>query len=117
MIPYNQTSLASTIKVRAVKQDGTRAGSNTLEILAGQTGTLNLNKKKDFQEIEVWVSSATNQGKITMACDTIREVLRNDKNRKVYVSDNIDSDPKLKYLVYNCGVAYGNGDHPFYRPH
>ncbi len=106
---FNQTSWAVTIKAKALMPNGTRAGSNTLEILAGQSKTLNLDKKDGFDRLEIFTSTGKG-GNVTIQCDDIREILENDKNCKVLVDRSEKHGDTYYYFAYNCGVAWGEGD-------
>ena len=50
---YKQVTKARTIRVSARKPDGGRAGKNSLSINAGQSNTLNLDKKNGFGYINI----------------------------------------------------------------
>ncbi len=82
----NQKSQVATIKVSARKADGTRAGSNTLKILAGDAKTMNLDKKKDFVRIKVQnttnFSGATQV--VNLDCQGVRQVLQGNGVCKVF---------------------------------
>ena len=82
----NQKSMAATIEVSARKADRSRAGSNTLEILAGASKTLNLDKKKDFDSIRI--QNTTNFSgavlRVRRTCDAIRTTLQGSGTCKVW---------------------------------
>jgi hypothetical protein len=107
---FNQASWAVTVRVEAQKPGGNRAGSNTLEILAGQSKTINMDKKKGFDHIKI--SSATTgkkKGIADISCDQIRDILKNNKNCKILVDEEKSAGNIDYYLAYICGVAYGEG--------
>jgi hypothetical protein len=98
---YNQVSWAATIKVLAVKPNGTRAGSNSLSILAGQSKTINLDKKKGFDRIKVYTTTAK-KGTMMIPCADIRATLTADNNCRIF-ADLVEEENSYYYLAYNCG--------------
>ncbi|MBI1181681.1 MAG: hypothetical protein GC201_14110, partial [Alphaproteobacteria bacterium] len=85
---YDQSSRAATIKVQAQKDDGSKAGKNTLEILDQQSKTLNLDKKDDFAQIKVWPTSTTEKGRagFVLKCDDVRNILTAGATCKVFMT-------------------------------
>ncbi len=109
----HQKSLAATIRVLAIKTDGTRAGSNTLTILDKASGTLNLDKKADFSDVEVYVSSGQFPGRMKIPCGEVRQILTADKACKIFVVEHNHDGQLFAYLAYNCGVVKGQSDNEF----
>ncbi len=109
---YNQTSWVATIKVLAVKPDGNRAGSNSLTILAGQSKTINLDKKHGFDRIKVFTTTA-GKGNLYIPCNDIRAILAADKQCKIFAVSRVIENTYY-YLAYNCGVASDRADASFW---
>ncbi len=78
---YEQISSAATIKLSARKEDGTRAGRNTLQILAGADKTMNLDKKNDFNSIRIDRLGSQAQ----LFCQDIKTTLKGNGVCKVFV--------------------------------
>ena len=116
---HRQVSYATTIRLRPDLKDGSRAGKNTIEILAGGNKTMNLSKKKDFQEIRIWSPILTNfsKGTFFIECSEIRQILKNDDKCKIYVTKHTTKSVGGRtvnyYLAYNCGAVSGSSDKPF----
>ena len=109
----SQRSYAMTIKVKALKANGNTAG-NTLEILAGASKTMNIEKKanKNFAKIRIRSSSHRSEGGITMKCEAIKAVLNGNGTCKIFHGAPKDVSETLAYqLGYNCdaGNVYGPG--------
>lgn len=116
---YSQVSYATTLKLRAEKKDGTRAGGNTIKILAQAKKTMNMDKKKDFDHIKIWSSIATNtsKGAFRLDCNHIRSILQHNNRCRLYVSKTKQTVGTRKttgyYLSYNCRSVSGSSNKPF----
>ena len=110
----NQRSSAQTIVVKAKKANGNKAG-NKLQIPAGTSKTMNIDKKanKDFQDIQI--SSQDNGfgvGKATMPCADVKAVLNGNGTCKVFHGQRQESKGEYSfYLGYQCdsGRVGGSG--------
>ncbi len=100
---YNQASYVKTAVVSARKRDGSLAGSNKLEILAGANKTMNLDKKKGFSEINIRVKpKAMNIDEtVGMTCGHIRETLQGSGTCKIFMV-KYSVYPDQYYVAYNC---------------
>lgn len=102
-----QISEVSTIKVSARKEDNTRAGSNTLSILGGDNGHLNLDKKKNFLKIRVIRETKfAGYTRINLSCANVKNTLNGNGICKAFVGKNNMG----KFLVVTCNdnavIAY-----------
>jgi len=113
--PYDQYGSVTRIRVKTRDADGNRVGARTLVIEADESRTDNLDKKQNFEDIEIipmsWPMEAKDYS-VVLTCDEIREVLKADKNCKIFVSDtkiNADGTKESgkRKLAYNCGVVSG----------
>ncbi len=101
----NQRSSAQTIVVKAKKANGNKAG-NKLQIPAGTSKTMNIDKKanKDFQDIQI--SSQDNGfgvGKATMPCADVKAVLNGNGTCKVFNgSTNLQMQSFRSQLGFSC---------------
>ncbi len=103
----NQISEASVIKVSARKEDDTRAGSNTLEISAGSSKHMNLDKKKNFLYIKLQrMTKYTGYTRAKLTCNEVKNTLNGSGICKAFVGDNNMG----RHLVVTCNgnavVAY-----------
>ena len=99
----HQISMASTVEVKAVREDGSKAG-NKLTILAGQTNTMNLDNKvaKDFDSIKMRVTTA-NMGRVSLTCEKIQTLLEAGDKCKLYIRTPWSEDDMFDYnLAYSC---------------
>ena len=101
----NQRSSAQTVVVKAKKSNGNKAG-NKLQIPAGTSKTMNIDKKanKDFQDIQI---SSQNNGfgveKVTMPCKDVKAVLNGNGTCKVFHGQRQRSKGEYSfYLGYQC---------------
>jgi len=103
----NQKSEASVIKVSARKEDDTRAGSNTLEISAGSSKHMNLDKKKNFLYIKLQrLTKFSGSTRVKLTCNDVKTTLNGNGICKAFVGNNNMG----KFLVVACNgnevVAY-----------
>jgi hypothetical protein len=103
---YRQYSAAATTKVKAVKENGNRAGKNSLEILAGATGTLNLDKKSNFNGINIVATTIDGTPEVTLTCEQVRQVLAGSGKCKLFITGSSGK------MAFNCDRANvtGKGD-------
>jgi hypothetical protein len=106
---FNQVSWAVTVKALALKPDGSRAGGNTLEILAGQSRTINLDKKAGFDRIKILTATGAG-GNVKIPCDDIQQILQDERHCKILIDSDNPGENNYYYLAFNCGVAWGKGD-------
>jgi len=77
------------IKVSARKEDDTRAGSNTLEISAGSSKHMNLDKKKNFLYIKLQrLTKFSGSTRVKLTCNDVKNTLNGSGICKVFVGDN-----------------------------
>jgi hypothetical protein len=114
---YKQSSWAATIKIEAVKYDGGRAGSNTIELMAGQSHTDNLDKKKNFNKLKIWSTSTSRSGEMHIPCDEIHDVLVHKKDCKIFTVVKGRPGTQKDYLAYNCAVVDGISENYFDSAH
>ncbi len=101
----NQRSSAQTVVVKAKKSNGDKAG-NKLQIPAGTSKTMNIDKKanKNFQDIQI--SSQSNGfgvEKVTMSCNDVKAVLNGNGTCKVFHGQRRESKGEYSfYLGYQC---------------
>lgn len=96
---FEQVSEVSTIKVSARKADNTRAGSNTLKILAGDSKHMNLDKKEDFLKIRVTRETKfAGYTRATLSCAEVKTTLNGSGICKAFVGKN----NRGKFLVVTC---------------
>ena len=96
----DQSSLAQTIKVKAVKDNGNTAG-NTLSITAGASNTMNIEKKykKDFDHIRIQSGNADKS--VSMSCGDVKSILRGNGNCNVIRGRS--NDVSVGYtLAFSC---------------
>jgi len=100
----NQSSLAQTIRVRALDPDGERLG-NGLSIADGASGSINLDKKAKAEVATIRISSKSDKAveSITMQCKDIIAILEGDGSCKVFNGQEPGQENVVKsYLGYNC---------------
>ena len=101
----NQRSSAQTVVVKAKKSNGSKAG-NKLQIPAGTSETMNIDKKanKNFQDIQI--SSQDNGfgvGKVTMSCEDVKAVLNGNGTCKIFHGQRGSArDGYSFFLGYQC---------------
>ena len=102
--PLKQTSLTQTIKVKALKENGNRAG-NALTIYAGDSKTMNLEKKakKNFAKIRMSSPNMETVKSKTMSCDHVKAVLNGNGTCKVFYGYSLYREHAFEYeLGYSC---------------
>ena len=102
--PLKQTSLTQTIKVKALKENGNRAG-NALTIYAGDSKTMNLEKKakKNFAKIRMASPNMETVKSKTMSCDHVNAVLNGNGTCKVFYGYSLYREHAFEYeLGYSC---------------
>ncbi len=82
---YEQVTYAATIKISARKADGSRAGKNSLSILAGADNTLNLDKKENFADIRIERKTGYGFKTARLRCNDVKSTLNGDGLCKVFV--------------------------------
>jgi len=97
----DQSSSAQTIQVKAMKNNGDKAG-NKLKITAGAKSTMNIENKydKNFDYIRV---SSTNgiTGSVSLTCATVKKVLAGSGSCKIFHGTKAGS-ANFYYLGYSC---------------
>ncbi len=110
--PWNQTTLAATIRVTAnlpnSKNGDDKQVGNGLQILAGQSKTINLDKHQGFDHIQGRIMDGSSWTGFVMKCAAVREVLKGKGNCKMFRTTDGKYDP-----AFNCngGSVVGSGDH------
>lgn len=102
--PLKQMSLTQTIKVKALKENGNRAG-NTLTIYAGDNKTMNVDKKakKNFAKIRMASPNMETVKSKTMSCDHVKAVLNGNGTCKVFYGYSLYREHAFEYeLGYSC---------------
>lgn len=97
-----QESSAQTVKVKALKDNGDKAG-NALTIAAGASNTMNVDKKanKNFAKIRI-TSMSTVEG-VTMGCSEVQDVLNGNGTCKVFYGYGASGNSHTDFrLGYNC---------------
>lgn len=104
---WTQVSLAATIRVTANDSRDKGIG-NKLNIPAGSSGTINLDKKGGFAHIDTRKMDGTSFTGFRMSCATIRAVLQGSAKCKVFSTTSNAAYP----VAYNCngGDVTGAGD-------
>ena len=101
----DQRSSAQIIRVKAAKDNGNAAG-NILNIEAGTSKTMNIDKKynKDFAKIRISSPTLGSVDGVTMSCEHVVQVLNGNGTCKVFYGLKERSDDrKYKYqLGYQC---------------
>lgn len=99
-----QMSLTQTIKVKALKENGHKAG-NTLTIAAEASKTMNVDKKanKNFAKIRMASPNMETVKSVTMSCDDVKAVLNGNGTCKVFYGYSLYRENAFEYaLGYNC---------------
>ena len=104
-----QMAQGQTVKVKAVKDNGNKAG-NALTIGDGASNTMNIDKKakKDFAKIRI---SSPNMGaveSVNMSCNHVKAVLNGNGTCKVFIG--YENDIKLEQFEYNLGYHCDGGN-------
>ena len=102
----NQRASAQIIRVKAVKDNGKAAG-NIINIEAGTSKTMNLDKKwkKEFARIRISSPTMAAVDGVTMSCDHVLQVLNGNGTCKVFygIKQRSNDDRKYRYqLGYQC---------------
>ena len=87
----SQVSAAQTIKVKAEKSDGGKAG-NKLTIAVNASKTMNMENKykKKFSTIQVSSTNSITDG-FSMTCNTVRKILDGNGTCKIFHGTTSDS--------------------------
>lgn len=99
-----QKSLAQQIRVKAVRDDGKAAG-NILNIEAGTSKTMNIDKKynKDFVQIRLSAPTFDTVNGITLTCNQVKAVLNGNGTCKVFNgSTNLQMQSFRSQLGFSC---------------
>ena len=99
-----QRTQAQTVKVKALKENGHKAG-NVLTIDSGASKTMNLDKKakKHFAKIRITSPVMFTVQGVTMDCKHVRQVLNGNGTCKVFVGYPPFGDETLDFqLGYQC---------------
>ncbi len=102
----NQRASAQIIRVKAVKDNGKPAG-NIINIEAGTSKTMNIDKKwnKEFAQIRISSPTMAAVDGVTMSCDHVLQVLNGNGTCKVFYGIKQRSNDSRKYryqLGYQC---------------
>lgn len=100
----DQSSSAQTIVVKALKSNGDKAG-NKLQIVAGASKTMNIEKKenKDFEEIKISSQDFNVVNSATMSCEDVVAVLNGNGTCKVFHGKKTNDTTKTAwFLGYQC---------------
>lgn len=102
----DQRASPQIIRVKAVKDNGKAAG-NIINIEAGASKTMNIDKKwnKDFATIRMSSPNLANVDGVTMSCEHVLLVLNGNGTCKVFhgLRERRKDDRKYKYqLGYQC---------------
>ena len=102
----DQRASPQIIRVKAVKDNGKAAGT-IINIEAGASKTMNIDKKwnKDFATIRMSSPTLANVDGVTMSCEHVLQVLNGNGTCKVFygLRERRKDDRKYKYqLGYQC---------------
>ncbi|MEO1323241.1 MAG: hypothetical protein AAFV59_09570 [Pseudomonadota bacterium] len=100
----NQTSSAQTITVKAKDSSGDKTG-NKLNIYAGASSTMNIEKKykKGFEKIQISSTDLKGVNSSTMSCEEVIAVLEGNGTCKVFHGAVTNSASAIAwYLGYQC---------------
>lgn len=100
----SQASLVQTVRIKAVKENGNSAG-NTVNVLAGEKGTMNLDNKeaRDFDHIRISSGSDSVVKGTTMSCEDIIAVLNANGTCKIFNGqEKVQSTILYSTLGYSC---------------
>ena len=109
--PISQSSAAQTIKIKALKPNGDKAG-NQLTITAGAKNTMNMENKYDkgFEKIRVSSTNGITDG-FDLFCNTVKSILDGNGTCKIFHGSTSQSSNTF-VLGYSCDG--GNVDGPSY---
>ncbi len=99
-----QRSMAQIIRVKAAKDNGKAAG-NILNIEAGTSKTMNIEKKynKDFDKIRISSPTLAWTDGVTMSCEDVNKVLAGNGTCKVFYGFWVNAtDNVVNQLGYRC---------------
>ena len=99
-----QESLAHTVRVKALKDNGKRAG-NSMTIEVGATNTMNLDKKakKDFAKIKLVSLAVVDVENTSMGCNEIKQVLNGNGTCKIFYGESKYANGDNRWqLGYSC---------------
>ncbi|GAB5456712.1 MAG: hypothetical protein Hens2KO_29410 [Henriciella sp.] len=99
-----QMSLAQSVKVKAVKDNGNKAG-NALTISDGASKTMNIDKKanKNFAKVRISSPNMATIESVNMSCNHVKAVLNGNGTCKIFYGYSLYRDNPFKYaLGYHC---------------
>ena len=100
----SQKPSAQTIKIKAIKDNGEKAG-NALTINSPGNKTMNVDKKanKNFAKIRMASPNMETVKSVTMSCDDVKAVLNGNGTCKVFYGYSLYRENAFEYaLGYNC---------------
>jgi len=100
----DQESWAQVVKVKALKDNGDKAG-NALIINSDASKTMNLDKKtnKSFEKIRITSPGMRSVKGVTMSCEDVQNVLEGNGTCKIFHGRFRDGGPGEDYrLGYKC---------------
>jgi len=100
----DQESWAQIVKVKALKENGQTAG-NVLTIGAGESNTMNLDKKanKSFAKLRITSPAMKTVKGVTMSCEDVQSVLDGNGTCKIFHGAHQNAGAYNDYrLGYNC---------------
>jgi len=103
----NQKSSAQTIRVKALKDDGEKAG-NALTINSGANKTMNVDKKalRNFAKIRITSPAVATIEGVTMSCSDVQDVLDGNGTCKIF---NGNAGPEFGIPDYKLGFSCDGG--------
>lgn len=106
--PIKQSSAAQTIKVKALKSNGDKAG-NQLTITAGAKNTMNMENKyeKNFDRVKVSSTNGVTEG-FSLSCNTVKAILKGNGTCKVFHGTTSKSSNTF-VLGYSCDGGKTDG--------
>lgn len=100
-----QESFAHTVRVKALKDNGNKAG-NSMTIEVNATNTMNLDKKakKNFANIKLVSLAVVGVKNTTIGCDQIKRVLDGNGTCKIFYGEGkyANGDDDRRQLGYSC---------------
>ena len=106
-----QSSSAQMVKVKAIKENGNKAG-NALTIDSSASKTMNMDKKanKNFDKIRITSPSMARVEGVTMSCADVQDVLNGSGTCKVFHGYGPYGNESFEYqLGYNCDGGNTSG--------
>jgi hypothetical protein len=97
-------SNAATVKIKARDQDGNQAGKS-LNLMAGQTGTMNFSTSKKWHTQSVKVMKEGKYEGSTLSCDDLRSALKGSGKCKLYSHWDKDTNGSNNYLYLVAAAA------------